>query len=97
MARPMNYKDAEIKAAARSPTIAPDMVNSPPHYTQGGIECIDGIRAQLGPEGFIAYLRGTIAAYNWRLMHKLNPPEDAKKMQWYSNKLVEAMEAWKAD
>lgn len=28
----------------------PDMVNSPTHYTDGGIEAIDYIEAKLGPE-----------------------------------------------
>ena len=27
-----------------------DMVNSPPHYNQAGIECIDAIEAALGVE-----------------------------------------------
>lgn len=26
---------------------APDMVNHPPHYTAGGIECIEAIRAAI--------------------------------------------------
>jgi len=26
-----------------------DMVNHPPHYKQGSIECIDAIHAQLSP------------------------------------------------
>ncbi len=70
-----------------------DMVNSPPHY-QGEykeIECVDAIRAQLGYTGFIAYLRGSIAKYNWRLMKKENPVEDARKLEWYSRKLVEVL------
>ena len=33
----------------------PDMVNSPPHYTDGGIEAIDYIKAKLGPDGFKVY------------------------------------------
>jgi hypothetical protein len=69
-----------------------DMVNHPPHYTFGGIECLDAIKAQLGKDGFIAFLRGQIAKYNWRLMHKSNPLEDAKKIQFYTNKLVNELE-----
>lgn len=65
-----------------------DMVNSPPHYNQGGIECIEAIKAQLGIEGFVAYLRGTIAKYNWRLLHKFDPVEDASKMKWYQDRLI---------
>ena len=26
----------------------PDMVNAPPHYTQGGIECIDAMKSAFG-------------------------------------------------
>ena len=35
-----------------------DLVNHPKHYNQGEIECIDAIRAMLGTEEFIGYLRG---------------------------------------
>lgn len=70
----------------------PDMVNHPPHYTQGGIECIDAMKEMLGLDGFIAYLRGTIMKYNWRLLHKHNPREDAGKMAWYQAKLNEALD-----
>ena len=31
----------------------PDMVNHPPHYTQGGIETIEYIRAKLSPEEYV--------------------------------------------
>lgn len=65
-----------------------DMVNSPPHYqSDTGVECIDAIRAALGPEGFRAYLRGTSMKYLWR--EKWDVEEDAKKTAWYVNKLVE--------
>ena len=35
-----------------------DLVNSPEHYNQGSIECIDSIEAMLTREEFIGYLRG---------------------------------------
>lgn len=71
----------------------PDMVNQPPHYTHGGIECIDAIEAQLGPEGFVAFLRGTIAKYNWRMLHKGQSLEDAMKLRWYTERLVKTLES----
>ena len=74
------------------PPPKPDMVNQPPHYTHGGIEAIDAIEAQLGPEGFVAFLRGTIAKYNWRMLHKGQSLEDARKFQWYTNRLVATLE-----
>lgn len=65
-----------------------DMINNPPHYTQGGIECIDAIKAALGHDGFIAFLRGQIIRYNWWLPHKEDPMADAAKAQWYQDRLV---------
>ena len=65
------------------PDIKPDMVNSPPHYNAGGVECIDAIRAALGHDGFIAYCRGNVIKYQFRADHK-NGKEDLKKAVWYS-------------
>lgn len=67
-----------------------DMVNNPTHYTHGAIECIDAIEAALGPEGFIAFLRGNIIKYNWRCKHKAGL-EDIEKARWYVNKLIDTM------
>ena len=40
----------------------PDMVNSPPHYNQSGVECIDAISAATG-DNFKYYLQGNIIKY----------------------------------
>jgi|TARA_R110000824_G_scaffold35683_2_gene111567 hypothetical protein len=64
-----------------------DMVNSPSHYNESGIECIDALQAMLG-KNFDAYLQGNIAKYLWRYKYK-NGIEDLKKAQWYLNKLIE--------
>ena len=37
-----------------------DMVNKPPHYNKGDIECIDGIRASMSQEAFRGYLKGNV-------------------------------------
>ena len=67
-----------------------DMVNSPPHYNQGDIECIDAIRSALGTEGFKAYCRGSAIKYLWRaeLKHTDNK-EDWSKANWFINRAVE--------
>lgn len=62
-----------------------DMVNSPAHYNQGEIECIDAIRVALGYEGFVAYCRGNAIKYNWRAGLKLDEKEDLRKAAWYSS------------
>jgi hypothetical protein len=71
---------------------AVDMVNSPPHYNQTGIECIHAISAATG-DGFKYYLQGNIMKYLWRFDYKDKPLEDLKKAQWYLDKLVEEVMA----
>jgi len=65
-----------------------DMVNHPPHYTHGPIECVRAIHAALGNRGFLAYLRGTIIKYSWRAEHKGATKEDMAKIGFYSNEAV---------
>jgi hypothetical protein len=62
-----------------------NQVERPAHYNQDdGIECIDAIQAQLSHEEFIGYIRGTIAKYNWRMMHKHpDPTVDVGKIRWF--------------
>lgn len=67
-----------------------DMVNSPPHYNTGHIECIDAIRAALGPEGFVAYCQGNAIKYLWRFRYKGRASEDLDKAIWYTFKCQDA-------
>lgn len=64
-----------------------DMVNHPPHYTGGAIECIDYIQDVLAEQEYIGYLRGQIIKYQHRLMVKENPLQDLQKLQWYARRL----------
>lgn len=70
-----------------------DFVHSPPHYTQGGIECIEAIRASMTPSGFCAYCKGNVMKYVWRYETK-GGVEDLKKAQVYLNWLVETAEKY---
>jgi hypothetical protein len=68
-----------------------DMVNHPPHYNhnEGGLECIDYIKQQLGAS-FPSYLEGSIIKYIHRHKYKhQNNIQDLEKAQWYLNKLIE--------
>ncbi len=65
-----------------------DLVNHPPHYRKGDIECIAAIRAALGTEGFRDYCKGQIIKYIWRAEHKGSPLQDYCKAEWYCNQLV---------
>lgn len=66
-----------------------DMVNKPPHYTKGGIECIEAIKASLSQDGFNGYLKAAVIKYLWRYEHKGKPVEDLKKAEWYLKRLIE--------
>lgn len=65
----------------------PDMVNHPPHYTQGGIETIKYIEAKSSPDEYIGYLRGNIIKYASRIGMKDDPKQDAGKIKWYAIEL----------
>jgi hypothetical protein len=64
----------------------PDLVSAPPHYRQGGIECIDAIRAALTDEEFRGYLKGNSMKYLWREKHK-GGDQDLRKAAWYLNRI----------
>ena len=64
-----------------------DVVNHPPHYTQGGIEAIDAIQSALTPEEFRGYCKGNALKYIWREKHK-GQDESLKKAIWYLNRAL---------
>lgn len=68
-----------------------DPIN-PSHYRQGEVECIDAIRAALGRDGFIAYCRGNVQKYTWRLGLKDDPLQEARKAKWYLDRMIAEME-----
>lgn len=65
-----------------------DVVNSPEHYRQGGIEAIDAIQASMTREEFKGYLKGNAQKYLWRYRHKGKPVEDLRKAKWYLDRLL---------
>jgi hypothetical protein len=62
-----------------------DPIN-PAHYKQGGIECIEAIKAATG-DGFIGYVWGNVLKYLWRWPKK-GGVEDLKKARWYLDRLI---------
>ena len=68
-----------------------DAVNQPSHYTAGGIETIDYLRAKLGPLAFLGYCIGNVLKYVSRYQFK-NGLEDLKKAQVYLGWAIKAME-----
>jgi hypothetical protein len=87
---PIRKKPA-IKASKSSPTPSVDLVNHPPHYTQGGIECIDAIRASMSKEQFLGYCKGNSLKYQWRYEAK-GGVEDLKKAKWYLDRMIQEIQ-----
>lgn len=69
-----------------------DMVNHPSHYTQGGIECIDALKAAtVSKTGIEAVCTANAIKYLWRYEEK-NGIEDVKKAKWYIDRLIKELE-----
>lgn len=62
-----------------------DLVNHPPHYKRGGLECIDVIEALRLP-----YHLGNALKYLWRAGEKdpMKTSEDLRKCIWYIERYV---------
>jgi hypothetical protein len=70
-----------------------DEVNNPAHYTAGGIETIDYMRAKASPEEFRGYLRLNALKYLSRAGLKGDAVTDLKKAAWYINRLIGDLES----
>ena len=68
-----------------------DAVQHPSHYTQGGIECIEAIKASMTADGFCDYCKGNIIKYIWRWRDK-GGVEDLRKASVYLGWLINAAE-----
>jgi hypothetical protein len=64
-----------------------DPVSKPKHYNQGGIECIDALKAATtGLQGIEAVCTANAIKYLWRWKHK-NGVQDIDKAIWYLERL----------
>jgi hypothetical protein len=64
-----------------------DAIN-PDHYKQGGIECIEAMKASMTQEQFHGYLKGQVIKYLWRLGLKDSAVQDARKAAWYLDRMI---------
>lgn len=78
--------------AKETPKTVDDPVNHPGHYTSGGIECIEAIKASMTKEAYKGFLKGNVLKYLWRYESKGNPAEDLKKAKTYLEWLIKEQE-----
>ena len=64
------------------------VVTSPPHYTQGGVEVIDIIRAKLTTDEFHGYCKGNVLKYIFRANLK-GGVTDLRKAKVYLQWLID--------
>ena len=69
-----------------------DVVNQPPHYGNGNIECIEYMKDNMELMMFLGYLEGNAKKYMHRYRYKGKPVEDLKKARWYLDRLITEME-----
>lgn len=87
---PAACENAEGDCCDKEPNA--DMVNHPAHYTQGGIECIDALKAAtVSKTGIEAVCTANAIKYLWRYEEK-NGIEDVKKARWYIDRLIKELE-----
>lgn len=68
------------------------IVNHPPHYTAGKVECIDALEAATtGLQGIEAVCTANAIKYLWRHKHK-NGVQDLRKAIWYIERLIQHYE-----
>ena len=81
---PLSFKVATPISFTNTLRSLDDMVNSPPHYTTGGIETIDFIEAKE-----LDYHLGNVVKYITRSGHKGDKLKDLEKAQWYLNRAID--------
>ena len=70
-----------------------DMVNHPSHYTNGKVEVIEVIEDAVSsaPNPTAGMLQGQVLKYILRLWLKGNSIQDARKAQWYLERLIDKL------
>jgi hypothetical protein len=82
----MDYPFGEPSNCPEIPDSSIDLIN-PSHYKQGGIECIEAIKAATG-DAFVGYVWGNVLKYLWRWPKK-GGVDDLKKARWYLDRLIQ--------
>ena len=80
----------EVTRKLREDKTYGDDVDSPFHYNNGNIECIDAIKAASTKEEFEGYVRANVLKYVWRFRYK-DKIKDLRKARWYLDKLIDSL------
>ena len=70
-----------------------EMVQSPSHYNQGKVECIEAMISAFGEEEVRVFCKINAFKYLWRLGHKDEEKQEIGKIKWYLDKYLELKES----
>lgn len=70
-----------------------DIIENPKHYTVGGYEAIDVIKAKLTPEEYRGACKANILKYLMRANYKGHHNQDCEKALYYMKELVNALDS----
>ena len=73
-----------------------ERINHPPHYNKTSVETIDIIEETIAdaPNPVLGNSHANVLRYLLRLwLKEVDPLVDAKKAQWYLNRMIEKLEA----
>ena len=76
-----------VNTTERIEVVGVDQINHPRHYTTGGVECIEAIKASMTPPEFEGYLKGNCLKYLWRYRNK-DGVVSLQKCEWYLRRLI---------
>lgn len=74
-----------------------DDINHPSHYTSGGMEVWDILKAKLTPEQYYGFMYGNALKYLFRHEHKGHAIKDLEKAAVYTNKCKQILESQRAN
>ena len=74
-----------------------DLVNNPKHYTVGGYEALDVMKAKLSPEEWRGACKANVLKYLMRANYKGHHDQDCEKALFYMKELVDALEVREVD
>ena len=77
------------REASEAQASAVDLVNSPAHYTKGGIETADYMKAKLTKEEWEGHCKACVIKYVSREKEK-GGTQDLQKAEWYLKELIKS-------
>lgn len=74
------------------PLLKGNLIDRPPHYASGAIECIEAMEAARGQHAVMEHSILNAMKYLWRAGKKDGMAQDLRKAEWYVRRAAELAE-----